>query len=221
LAGKKKIDCVYCTTLNPAEARHCSACGAPLDVSRIEIVEKPASRENLAPSSTPASVDVVQLGKKVEEGSLKAFTVYSAFWRALADAAVIGMVTFGIGVIGGVVGQGFVSVVLSAVFGLVIGFTRKSYLFTIISGPLGFIAGSLLGGVLWAVGLGAVPMLYCTSLGAAAAALLGSRRMPFRFRNFWDRFRPVLGIAGGAGFGILGTGVGIGLRTAAAALGLL
>ncbi|MBN1267915.1 MAG: zinc ribbon domain-containing protein [Anaerolineales bacterium] len=220
MTAVKTILCSYCTTANPKGSSVCSACGAP-----IEAVVEPAVLEPVSTSPLPLaaleSLDAVELGKKVEEGSRKAFSAYSAFWRALADAAVIAMVAFGTGVIGGVVGQGWVSIILAALFGVVIGFTRKSYLFTFISGPLGFAGGAVLGGVLWVGGLGTAPMLYCTFLGSAAAAVLGSHSFPFRRRGLWDKIRPLLGAGGGAVFGATGMAVGSGLRAAVAALGLL
>jgi len=217
--------CPYCTSANQPGAKNCRACGAPLpEKQETAVPARSAGTGSAAEVSAlpvPESIDTVELGRKVEEGSRAALQWYGAFWRALADAAVIAMVSFGTGAIGAAAGIAWAGLALSPVFGLAVGFSRKSYLFTLLSAPLGFAAGSIVGGVLWAAGLGPAPMVFCVSLGAASAALLGSRPMPFRRRNFWEKARPPLGAAGAVVFGLLGTAAGAGLRAAVTALGWL
>lgn len=214
----KTIPCSFCSSANPAGAAKCLSCGAPLE--QLKVHASPIEAERPVPVRTQqdSDVDIIQMTRKVEQGSRTALNLYSAFWRALADAAVIAMTAIGIGVTGAVTQNPLWGVILSGILGLSVGLSRKSYLFTLLGAPLGFVGGALIGGVLWAGGLGPGPMVFTTALGASAASWLGSRRFPFKHRNTWEKIRPLLGAAGGLGFGLLGAVIGSGLHALISAL---
>jgi hypothetical protein len=212
LSLPKTIPCSYCSTANPAVAANCQSCGALLE--HLHVHASPVEVERPVPVRTQldTDLDIIQMSRKVEQGSRMAMNLYSAFWRALADSAVIAMTAFGLGLTGAVTQNPVWGVILSAALGFFVGLSRKSYLFTLLGAPLGFVGGALIGGVLWAGGLGPGLLVFTTALGASTAAWLGSRWIPFQYRSTWEKFRPLVGAAGGLGFGLLGAAAGSGLH---------
>ena len=195
------------------------ACGAPLADSPVNSANEESHGRHPVPAPPEEhALDAVEIGKKVEQGSYQALNLYSNFFRALADAAAISITSAAIGITGGVTGLPFWGVVLGTVLGLAVGLVRKSYLFTIFGAPIGFVAGALTGGLLWAGGLGQEWMVFAVGMGACAVALVGGRWTPMGLRSLWHKLRPLLGAAGGLVFAVLGALLGSGLQAAVDAL---
>ncbi|MBE0696141.1 MAG: hypothetical protein IH586_04390, partial [Anaerolineaceae bacterium] len=85
---------------------------------------------------------------------------------------------------------------------------------TLLGAPVGFVVGALVGLLLWVVGLGKGVLVFPMILFAAAAALVGGRRVPFQQRRTWQKIRPFVGALAGLALGLAGMLIGWGLRAA-------
>lgn len=198
------------------------ACGAPLPDLRAspEPPKKPPRRTGpiQISSERQALHDAREAGEKIDKVAHSALYVYSAFWRTLAETVVIALVGFGLGVAGGAVGQAVGGVLAALIVGSLVGWAVKISYITYISAPTGFAIGAVLCALLYLVGVPLGVMVYVLATFSGAAALVGGRRIPWRRRKAWEKARPFLGALGGLGFGLLGMGIGLGLRAAVAAL---
>ncbi len=70
------------------------------------------------------------------------------------------------------------------------------------------------------MGIGAIPLIFGAAWGmplsvtifsVVGAVLGGRRRADFKYRNWWEKARPLLGGVGGILFGILGILLGLGI----------
>ena len=214
-----RIVCQYCKTVNPVSLKTCQACGAPLDVKERP-KEKPVSQTRPAPvHNTPAVQNAANLqkarqaGKKVDKTASKALYAYSSVLGSLADAFVIALVGFGIGLAGGATSLSAVGVLGAVILGAAVGSANKHIYLTIIGTPLGFVLGTILWLPLMFLGLGVKGFVFTSTLGAVLASLLFGRLRPVSQRRTYDKIRPFLGAAGGLAFGLLGMLIGLGLKT--------
>ena len=198
------------------------ACGAPLP--KLQTAPEPPKKPPRRPgpvqisSDRQALHDARQAGEKIDKVAHSALYVYSAFWRTLAEAAVIALVGLGLGVTGGAVGQAVGGVLAALVVGALVGWAIKISYLTFISAPTGFAVGAGVCVVLYLLGVPPGVMVYVLAIFSGTAALVGGRRVAWKRRKAWEKARPFLGALGGLGFGLLGMGIGLGLRAALAAL---
>ena len=209
------IICSYCDASNAAGSV-CMACGAPLPDLLSELPRRPA-RQSVS-SERQALHATRKAGEKIDKVTRSALNIYSALWRTLAEATVIALLGLGLGVVGGAVGQAVGGALSALMVGALVGWAVKNSYLTYISAPTGFAVGAGLCAALYLLGVPTGVMTYVLATFAGAAALVGGRRIPWRRRHAWEKARPFLGALGGLGFGLLGMGIGFGLRAALAAL---
>lgn len=199
------IVCTYCKTLNESGSQACIACGAPL--------EEGAPVMETQPDPLPFTIQPLENMKQandldeIQKALLPASYALGAVWRTLGEALAIGLTAFGLGVIGAIVDMAFWALLGAALVGIAVGLSTKKFWPTILGAPLGAFSGMLVGGILWAVGLGATWVLFTSIIGAILGAVVGSRRRAAA-SNWWDRLRPWLGVLGGIFFGVIGLFVG-------------
>ena len=217
--SEARIVCQFCETVNPANLKNCQACGAPLEVKETP-KEKPVKQARPAPAqNTPAVQNAANLQKarqaseKVEKTATKALYTYSSVLGSLADAFVIALVAFGIGLAGGATSLAAVGVLGAVVLGFAVGSVNKHVYLTILSAPLGFVLGTVVWLPMMFLGLGVKGFVFTSTLGAVLATLLFGKIRPLSQRRTYDRIRPFLGAAGGLAFGLLGMLIGLGLKT--------
>lgn len=213
------IICSYCDAANAAGPL-CVACGAPLPEANPEPIQAPGRQPAPVQISQErqALQDTREMGEKIDKVSHSALYLYSTFWRTLAEAIVIALVSFGLGAAGGATGQALGGVLTALVVGALVGWAVKISYLTYLSAPTGFAVGAGLCVVVYLLGVPPGVMVYVLAAFSGAAALVGGRRISWRRRNGWEKARPFLGALGGLGFGLLGMGIGLGLRAALAAI---
>ena len=209
----KNLICAYCHTQNPLDKHSCLACGAPLPkmLQPAPVVSKP---KPIAAPDIPLDT-VRKAGEEVDKLFTTAVYAYSLLWRTVAEALVITLVGLGIGITAGTTGVPFLGVTGGVLVGLAVGWAIKAAYFTMLMAPAGMVLGAVFGLLLWAVGLPRLVVLPMIAL-AVIGGWLGGRRVPFRRRNTWEKIRPLLGMLGGLGFGLIGTLIGWGLQSVVA-----
>jgi hypothetical protein len=213
----RRIVCPYCAVVNPVERQNCIACGAPLDKTAVVIeTSSTVKGVNHKPDKIIASQQQLdkarKAGEKVEAVANTALYTYSLFWRTLAEAGVIAICGFALGLVGGALDVPILGTIEAVLLGIAVGFTIKYSLLIWVMTPGGFVLGAAIGAALWALGVGTPVFAVTTGLCAIILSLLGAYRIPYRIRNFYEKIRPVLGGLGGLLFGLLGMAIGLGLR---------
>jgi len=204
------ITCEYCGSGNLDTERTCLACGAVLPgVRKQKKVDRDISHQNIPDIKAG---DIQEVGEDIDELYKKGLYVYSAFWRTLAEALVIALCGFAIGITAGATGLVVWGVIGATLVGFAVGWSIKMSLLTLLITPLGIVIGTLAGLIFWAFGGGAGIFVFTLTLFTVLATLIGGRRVTFRYRRFWEKLRPFLGLSGGFLFGLLGVLLGLGLE---------
>lgn len=213
--------CEYCRVRSPvAAAETCLACGAPLPPAPAPPARrKAAGAARLAESKSPYE-GLRQAGVRTEETYTHLLYAYGLFWRVLADAFVIALGGFSLGLLAGALGLGTWGLMAGASLGVAVGWVVKGYLLTVIGVPAGILAGALLAAVPWLLGMPPQGVFFIVWGAALAGGWLGGVHLPFGRRRLPEKLRPFLGALGGLALAALGLALGAGFRAAvAAALG--
>lgn len=217
--SNKRVNCEYCSTLNPAGQNQCIACGAPLPVPsigpvRITEVNSPASTIAEPISQIPQSMSQqMKDGVAVAAAGLGALGIGTLLLRLAAEAAAIACAALIIGLNAGSASISFKSAPLylflaaagGGLTGLCVGLVTKRVFWSLVSAPAGALIGSIpviffhpntLSQFTWSV--------FLSTIGAMLFALLGGRRGSKVPLHCLQRVRPILGLIGGLLFGMLG-----------------
>ncbi len=217
--------CTYCNSANPHGSKTCVNCGAPLVQGKPISESQSGSRKipefKPRPIIKPRSKNTIsrknletaqKAGKNMEKVVSGTIYIYAVFWRTLAESVVIAITALSLGIFGGSTDMVIWGILSGVIIGVAVGLAIKNYYLVLLSAPLGFILGTTIGGMLWAVGIGPKVLVFTTVSLASIFALLGSRKYPYAMRNKWEKSRPYLGGLGGLVFALLGTLVGIQIR---------
>jgi len=220
--SKPRVICAYCRVQNPADQKNCLACGAPLNealpmIEPLTTFKKTQKTPNIITTQKHLG-KARKVGVEVEKAADTALYAYSMFWRTLAEAGVIAICGFALGLVGGAVGVPALGPAEAVLLGMGGGFSIIYSLLIWLMTPGGFVLGAAMGIALWALGAGMPVFAITTGLCSIGASLIGAYRIPFRIRNLYEKLRPILGGLGGLLFGLWGMGVGVGLRAAVNAL---
>jgi hypothetical protein len=203
------IVCAYCATLNGPGSTECIACGAPLEAAGPIM--------NAQPEPLPFVIQPLENMKgandfeQIQKALLPASHALGLVWRTIGEALAIGLTAFGLGVVGAIFDMAAWALLGAILVGIAVGLSRKNLWPTILGAPLGGLAGLLVGGILWAVGLGPIWVVFISIVGAILGATIGSRRRAAG-ANRWDKLRPWLGALGGLFFGVMGLLIGEGFQ---------
>ncbi|GAB4405036.1 MAG: hypothetical protein OHK0052_27290 [Anaerolineales bacterium] len=224
----EKITCSYCDTVNPAAEARCAACGAPLEreplrdlTPRVTIVDAPPAKtpapvpkpvKPAAPAAQPLPKQVHQAAKSADDLYNMAWRGYALVWRTAAEVVAIAVCALTLGILDGIFEQGFVGVLGGLLVGVAVGSVRKNWVWSLVSAPLGLLAGILLWLPAWALGAGARGITFSAFAFAIVGALLGGYRDRWRTRGAWEKARPFLGAAGGVALAGIGLLLGLALR---------
>lgn len=211
--------CEYCNVRSPRlDTDTCLACGAPLPPPRVPA--KPPRRTTKLPDYTEAKTpheDLRKAGERADEAYTHLLYAYGLFWRITADAFVIALGGFSLGLLAGALGLGAWGLVAGASLGAAVGYAVKGYLLTVVSVPGGILAGVLLAAVPWLLGMPPQGVFFIVWAAALSAALAWSYKRPFALRRWPEKLRPFLGALGGLALAALGLALGAGFRAAVAA----
>lgn len=215
--------CAYCDTTNPAYDSICIACGAPLGrplqkpldlTPKVTTTDQPAFWLDQGKAALEKDLatkeNIHDAAQKAEKVYKAALGTYSVAWRTAAEAIVIALIGFIIGLIGGSTGMFFFGVVGAFALGITVGLTSKSFYATLIGAPAGGVIGLGISGVLWALSATPVIMVFVVTFFSIAGAVIGGR-FQYSKGNFWEKTRPILGGLGGLAFGIAGAFSGWGI----------
>lgn len=227
----EKITCAYCDTVNDSVNARCIACGAPLEREPLRDFTPRVTRVNVPPTEKPVSVPkpakpaaaaksvaqppgegIRQAAQRADELYHLAWRGYALVWRTVAEALAIAVCALTVGMLGGMFKQGFTAVLGGLLLGAVVGSVRKSWIWSLLSAPLGLLAGILLWLPAWALGAGPRGIMFSALVFAIIGALLGGRRERWQRRGGWEQTRPFLGAAGGGALAVVGLLIGMALR---------
>jgi hypothetical protein len=174
---------------------------------KVTKVETPVEPQQLH------TVDIKQITGKTDDVYFTVLKTYAIAWRTVGEAIAIALTGIILGFVGGATLVIFPGIFGATLVGLAVGFTRKQFYIVLISAPAGLLLGLALGALIWVLGSGPQVMVYTGLLFAVFGALIGGHRsLPFKYRNCWEKARPLLGATGGLAFGILGALLGWGIR---------
>ena len=212
------ILCEYCARLNPKDGGRCVACGAPLPVNvtppvRVTVVE-PSPAATVQPqmvASEPLSQQLKE-GMAVVGSSLGVIGIGGLLLRTAAKAAAIAGAGLIIGMTSGNSASTFQSPVLlsllavagGGIAGACVGLVSKRIFWTLVSAPAGALLGSLLSTILQLSNRDIPWTALLAIAGAVIFALLGGRRPAANKLRCLQYLRPVLGLAGGLLFTLVG-----------------
>jgi F0F1-type ATP synthase assembly protein I len=205
----KNVVCEYCSTLNLVTVKSCKACGAPIFIKTPKAIIK--STKLNPKKNTEILSQIKDAGKKTEGAYQFASKAYWIGWRIIGEILAILIISMGLGIIGGVTGTGAWSVFLGVLFGLIIGVINKPYLFMLLSFPMGFLIGTLIGIILWTIGLGTEQFVFVVFVFSSGVVVLGSTNAFKYDRSFYQKVRPFLGGICGLIFSLIGLLIGTGL----------
>ncbi|MBA4385024.1 MAG: hypothetical protein C0410_09830 [Anaerolinea sp.] len=223
------LTCKYCGASNPPGTNRCLACGAPIDLPivppvTVTTINTPArnitppvaaQRADTTPEQIRDAFDAAPINDQLKEGlkaagmGIGALGVGTFFARTASEAVSIAFSSFLIGYFSSATGNKWLAIPGGLVIGLMVGLAVKRPLGVLISAPLGSILG-LVAGFLLQPGLPTLPLPPLLALiGGAVLAIIGSRRNSGNVVAKWyGRFRPLLGMAGGFLFALLGFIIG-------------
>jgi len=214
-----RITCEYCATSNPGEAITCLACGAPLTRPLADPTPIVTAIQSPPKAEKPPSEELRKVGEKADDVYFMALDAYAIAWRTVGEAISIALTGFTLGIVGGATGMAFPGILGAVLVGLAVGSTRKQFYLALIGAPAGLLLGLGLGAAVWVLGGGPQVLVFSGLVGALIGAIAGGQRnLPFGRRNFWEKARPLLGLAGGFVFGVLGTLLGWGIAAGVRAL---
>ena len=213
MSTRQTFPCPYYSTINGVKATTCIACGAPIEPPKLQPTKKPRPVLAHKPEPKPRPEEQLRkIGEKTDDMYFTVLNTYAVAWRTLAEAIVIALCGFVLGLVGGATEMHWVGVLGGLVVGICVGWVRKNFYMTLASAPVGLILGLALGGIIWATGGSPQLLVIAASLLALAAALIGGRpQPPYQRRNIWEKIRPLLGGIGGLIFSIPGMLIGWGL----------
>lgn len=220
-----QITCAFCGVLNNPSDYNCSACGAPLEVSKptpvtVTMVPEPMDISAAEPGATAAPGEPVN--QQLKEGiaavgaGLGLAGVGGLLLRTVAEALAIMTAALLVGLNAGKVcpfpNGWFLFLLLGggggALVGLSVGSVVKRAIFVLFSAPLGALLGIVLANTLKLDASRTVWLPLFAITGACFLALLGGRsNRTARFAGY-QRFRPLLGAIGGLIFGLIGFSAG-------------
>jgi hypothetical protein len=223
------LACSYCGASNPPGTDRCIACGAPINrpvVPPVSVTMVNTPARNITPpasaqraDTTPEQIrdafDAAPINDQLKEG-LKAagmgvgsLGVGTFFARTASEAAAIAFSAFMIGYFSSATGNRWLAIPGGLVIGLMVGLAVKRPLGALLSAPLGTLIG-LAAGFLLQSSFPTLPLPPLLSLiGGALLAIIGSHRNSGNVVAKWyGRFRPLLGMAGGFMFALLGYIIG-------------
>jgi hypothetical protein len=223
------ITCIYCGANNLVGTNRCKACGAPIEIPivppvRVTTVNTPVrnitplvttQRADTTPKQIRDALDATPLNDQLKEGlkaaglGIGALGLGTFFARTATEAAAIAFSSFMVGYLSGDSRSGLIALAGGLVIGLMVGLAVKRPISALLSAPLGTILGWIAGKLLQP-SLPALPLAALLALiGGALFAFLGSRRGSNNPVGKWyGRFRPILGMAGGFMFAMLGYIIG-------------
>lgn len=214
-----RITCEYCAVLNPPDGKRCIACGAPLPVKlspppRVTVVEPVHS-----PVANPAPLESQPVSQQLKEGlavvgsSLGALGIGTILLRTAAEIFAVAGAGFIIGINAGQAAAATLTVPLmillaltgGALTGLCVGLVIKRAFWTLVSAPAGALLGTILAIFLSLSKSHGIPWvaLFSTA-GAIFFALLGGRQPSRKTLRCVQVIRPLLGLACGLLFGLIG-----------------
>lgn len=219
------LTCQYCAASNPAGTNRCIACGAPIELPvvppvTVTTINTPtrnitppanAQRADTTPEQIRDALDGAPINDKLKEGlkaagmGIGALGVGTFFARTASEAASIAFSSFLIGYFSAATDIKWLAIPGGLVIGLMVGLAVKRPLGALFSAPLGTILG-LAAGFLLQPSFPTLPLPALFALvGGALLAIIGSRRSSGNVVAKWyGRFRPLLGMAGGFLFALLG-----------------
>jgi hypothetical protein len=223
------LTCRYCGATNPAGTDRCNACGAPLEIPivppvTVTTINSPArnitppanaQRADTTPDQISDALDAAPISDQLKEGlkaaglGIGALGVGTFFARTAAESAAIAFSSFMIGYLSAGNRSALLALAGGLVIGLMVGLAVKRPLAVLISAPLGTVLGWIAGKLLQS----SLPELHLPALlalvGGALLAIIGSRRSSTHIVAKWyGRLRPLLGMAGGFIFALLGYVIG-------------
>lgn len=223
------LTCKYCGANNPSGTDRCMACGAPIDLPvippvSVTVVNTPArnitppvnvQRADTTPEQIRDAFDAAPINDQLKEGlkaagmGVAALGVGTFFARTASEAAAIAFSAFMIGYFSSATGNKWLAIPGGLVIGLMVGLAVKRPLGALLSAPLGTLIG-LGAGFLLQSSFPTLPLPPLLALiGGAFLAIIGSRRSSGNVVAKWyGRFRPLLGMAGGFVFALLGYIIG-------------
>lgn len=205
-----RIVCIWCQTVNDTTARHCVACGGPIEES---IKNRLTSENKVQPLPVvrrdTTTQDLKKAGEETEKVYNAALTVYSLVWRTAAEALAIALAALLVGLAGGGTHLSWLGILGGIGLGVAVGLVQKNFWFVLLGAPLGVLAGALVGMLPWAIGFGPGGMVLTAIVLGIAGAIIGNRRV--YHPGVYDRLRPFLGALGGLAFASLGALMGSGL----------
>ena len=223
---KGSIDCIYCGATNPSGTSRCVSCGAPIDipitppirvttVNTPQVVKTPLQAADTTPEQINDALDAAPISDQLKEGlktagaSIGALGIGAFFARTAAEACSIGLSAFLLGYFSAATRNFLLGLFGSMLIGLMVGLVTKRSLGTLLSAPLGTIAGLVASNFLQP-SLPGWPLAPVLGLaGGSLLALLGGRRNTNSgIVKWYTRLRPFLGMAGGFLFALFGYAIG-------------
>ncbi len=223
--SKNSLDCVYCGASNPAGTNRCLSCGAPIEppksrpVSVTHVNTPPVMSGMSRPDTTPKQIndalDAAPIDSQIKDtlkqagAGIAGLGVGTFIARTAAEAGAIAFSAILIGYFAAKTQSLLLGMLGGLIIGMMVGLVVKRPLGVLLSAPLGTIAG-LIGGRFLQPSLPDWPLpLLLAIAGGALLGLLGGRRGASSGPAKWySRFRPLLGMAGGFVFALLGYAVG-------------
>lgn len=222
--SSSQVTCAFCATLNPSSASACLACGAPIELPKLQPVRITEVPDSAVPSMLETShqdVPAEPLGSQVKEGLAAVGTglglagIGGLLFRTLAEALAILTASLVIGFSAGRLspaGGAFIFLLLavggSALVGFAVGSVIKMSIFVLFSAPFGALLGIGAALVLKLNSPGTPWLPLLAIAGACLLALLGGRSNRIARFAGYQRFRPLLGAVGGIMFGLIGFAIG-------------